>query len=548
MDEPTRPAPPKHRAGPSACAPEWCVTLAFHPAPERIGHQFRQPLTREPWMLGRREPGFADPFSPQSFSSDTAGIAACGLEDQRISRAAFSLEPGSGGWVLRRPAGSSALRADGRDLGAETFLSDERLRRGVVLTLARCVVLHLQQRVAHAPEVANARPVPGMLGVSTAARRACREIHRAAMSGGDVLLLGPTGVGKDLAARAIHRGSERASAPWVAVNMAALPQELAAASLFGVRRGAYTGADRSRPGYFQQAAGGTLFLDEIGDTPPALQAQLLRALQDRELQVVGGRVETVDVRVIAATEQDPDAADSSFRSALRYRLAAHEIHLAPLAARREDIGLIAAAVCREAAQQLQRSWLPRDCAAQRLARWCAGFEALLLRDWPGNVRELRNGVAAMLRDDGELALPAPATAVCEEATEVAGTGAQKTIDDTRCPPGSRALASISTLSDREFLTAWQASDYEVARMARDFGVSRQSVYRRVQKLEQCRLATDVPLEELLGALQRCRGDLAATARGLAVSCAGLKQRLRNSALESQLRDLRSSRGVSRQTD
>lgn len=548
MDEPTRPAPPKYRADPFACAPEWCVTLAFHSAPERIGQQFRQPLTREPWTLGRREPGFADPFFPQSFSSDNAGNPASGLEDQRISRAAFSLEPATGGWVLRRPAGSSPLRADGRDLGAESFLSDERLRRGVVLTLARCVVLHLQHCFAQPPEVANARPVPGMLGVGAAARRACRDIHRAAMSSGDVLLLGPTGVGKDLAARAIHRGSERASGPWIAVNMAALAQELAAASLFGVRRGAYTGADRNRAGYFQQAAGGTLFLDEIGDTPPALQAQLLRALQDRELQVVGGRVETVDVRVIAATEQDPDAADSSFRSALRYRLAAHEIHLAPLAARREDIGLIAAGFCREASQQLQRPWLPGDWGPQRLARWCAGFEALLLRDWPGNVRELRNGVEAMLRDDGELAFPAPATAVCEEATAGSGTGAQTAANGTRCAPENRALASVSTLSDPEFLAAWQASDYEVARMARDFGVSRQSVYRRVQKLEQCRLATDVPLEELLGALQRCRGDLAATARRLAVSCAGLKQRLRNSALEAQLRDLRSSRGVSRQAD
>ena len=381
------------------------------------------------------------------------------------------------------------------------------------------------------------------VGESGAFLDAVELASRAAELDRPVLVIGERGTGKELIAERLHRLSQRWEGPLITLNCAALPETLIEAELFGHEAGAFTGATRARAGAFEEADGGTLFLDELATLSAAAQERLLRAVEYGEVTRIGSNKPLqVDARIVAATNENlPGLVESNrFRADLLDRLSFEVVTLPPLRVRESDILILADYFGRRMGVELDWPAWPGfgdDAVA-----------ALMAHDWPGNVRELRNGVAAMLRDDGELALPAPATAVCEEATEVAGTGAQKTIDDTRCPPGSRALASISTLSDREFLTAWQASDYEVARMARDFGVSRQSVYRRVQKLEQCRLATDVPLEELLGALQRCRGDLAATARGLAVSCAGLKQRLRNSALESQLRDLRSSRGVSRQTD
>ncbi|MBI3330394.1 MAG: sigma-54-dependent Fis family transcriptional regulator, partial [Nitrospinae bacterium] len=193
-----------------------------------------------------------------------------------------------------------------------------------------------------------------------------------------------SGTGKELVARAIHQHSFRAEGPWVALNCAAIPEPLLESELFGYEKGAFTGASEPKPGRFGEASGGTLFLDEIGELPLAVQAKLLRALQEREIRRLGGREPIpVDVRIIAATNKTLEAAivRGEFREDLYYRLNVIHLHLPPLRARQEDIPLLA------------QYFLTRY--SRELGRPVGGFapetlDRLLAHSWPGNVRELEN--------------------------------------------------------------------------------------------------------------------------------------------------------------
>jgi transcriptional regulator with PAS, ATPase and Fis domain len=224
-----------------------------------------------------------------------------------------------------------------------------------------------------------------------------RLMESAAASPIAVLIEGETGTGKELVARGIHRASARADAPFVAVNCAAFPEQLLESQLFGHRRGAFTGALHDQRGFFEAAAGGTIFLDEVGDMAAAMQAKLLRVLQEGEVVPVGDtRPRKVDVRVISATNRDLKAAMQahSFREDLYYRLAAFPIRLPPLRQRREDIPLLADHLLAAAAAR-HRKKIPG------LGR--AALADLIGRDWPGNIRELQNEIerAVALARDGE---------------------------------------------------------------------------------------------------------------------------------------------------
>ena len=226
-----------------------------------------------------------------------------------------------------------------------------------------------------------------LLGVSPAMDHLRREIDTVGRSDLAVLILGETGVGKELAARAIHAASARRDAPLIHVNCAALPESLVESELFGHLRGAFTGATANRPGKFEIADGGTLFLDEIGELPLAVQPKLLRALQEGEVQRIGAdRTERVNVRVVAATNRDlaGEVAQGRFRADLYHRLDVYPIHIPPLRERRQDIAILAGLfVDRYRAQLgLGRVLLTRDAVA-----------ALEAGDWPGNVRELDHVLA-----------------------------------------------------------------------------------------------------------------------------------------------------------
>ncbi|MCA1779586.1 MAG: sigma-54 dependent transcriptional regulator [Xanthomonadaceae bacterium] len=226
----------------------------------------------------------------------------------------------------------------------------------------------------------------GMIGRSKAMRELFDVLVRVARADGPVLISGPSGVGKEGVARALHQESRRSEKPFLIVNCAAVPSDLLESEFFGHVAGAFTGADRARPGLFREADNGTLFLDEVSEMPLKLQARLLRALQDGHIRPVGTEREIqVDVRVIAASNQDlcRCVAEGSFRKDLFYRLETFHLEVPPLSQRGDDIGLLAQ-------HFLLKFAAANDCSSRRLDP--AALECLESHDWPGNVRELSNAM------------------------------------------------------------------------------------------------------------------------------------------------------------
>jgi two-component system response regulator HydG len=225
---------------------------------------------------------------------------------------------------------------------------------------------------------------PGVIGVSPRMQELFNLLELVAPSEATVLLLGPTGTGKELVAQAIHLNSPRRAGPFIVVNCAALPETLLESELFGHERGAFTGATQRKEGRFLLAHGGTLFLDEIGELSPATQAKILRVLQNREFEPLGStRTLKVEVRIIAATNRDLDSAvrEGRFRDDLFYRLNVFPITLPPLRERLEDLPLLADHFlkrCREKHHRQVKSLAPEV------------LQAFRLYPWPGNIRELEN--------------------------------------------------------------------------------------------------------------------------------------------------------------
>jgi len=250
-------------------------------------------------------------------------------------------------------------------------------------------VRQLARRVKPTREVAAEKKEPLntdtiIIGRSPAMQNLFRTLGRVAASDLTVMITGESGSGKELVAQELHQRSQRKNEPFVPINTAAIPAELLEAELFGHEKGAFTGADKARPGRFEQANGGTLFLDEIGDMPAALQAKLLRVLETGSVQRVGSNKDiSVDVRLLAATHQDLQnkIRKGEFREDLYYRLNVIPVHIPPLRERRDDIPELATFLLKQAAEELDMNVpILLDDALELLKRY----------DWYGNVRELKN--------------------------------------------------------------------------------------------------------------------------------------------------------------
>jgi transcriptional regulator with GAF, ATPase, and Fis domain len=320
------------------------------------------------------------------------------------------------------------------------------------------------------------------------------EATRVARTETTVLLTGESGTGKELVARLIHRESARARGPLAAISCAALPEPLLESELFGAERGAYTGAVQSRAGRLEQAAGGTLFLDEVGEMSPAVQAKLLRVLQEREFQRLGGsRTLRADVRVICATNRDLRqlVAQGLFREDLFYRVNVFEVKLPPLRERADDILRLTAMFLEDAARQLGRpvSGLSADARP-----------ALLGYHWPGNVRELRNVIerAAILADGGlvtraQLNLPEvlvslgmatlvqPTPHSFGHSTESVRSGLSDQAPATLAGPAPAAVRDLATLEREAIEHALVACRYNKAAVARRLGLTRTQLYVRLRR-------------------------------------------------------------------
>jgi two-component system nitrogen regulation response regulator GlnG len=324
-------------------------------------------------------------------------------------------------------------------------------------------------------------------------------------------------VGKELVAQAIHATSARKDKSYVSVNVAAIPKDMAAASLFGHLRGAFTGALGSGTGHFGAADGGSLFLDEIGDAPPEIQAALLRALESGEIQPVGaGAPHRIDVRLMAATDADlEDAAEAGrFRLPLLMRLAGFEVQVPPLRRRRDEIARLLVHFVTDELRRLDRvghlerrsgseSWLPPWIVARAVRH-----------DWPGNVRELRNFaryLAVTYADEQRVARD-------EHIERTLGSA-----DHGRTAPAPRRF--LSDIGDEQLVLALEQNDFEPGRAARALGLSRTSLYALLNGRDLVRKAADLDADEVHRALDRAGGVLSTAARALRVSERGLRLRL-----------------------
>jgi transcriptional regulator with GAF, ATPase, and Fis domain len=348
---------------------------------------------------------------------------------------------------------------------AHQRLAEEEQRSAEARTRAE----RLEARVRRLTEELEQQGRHRVLGKSAAWRDVLGQAAKVAGTEATVLLYGESGTGKEVLARLIHRASPRAEGPFVALNCAALPEQLLESELFGHEKGAFTGAVSAHAGRIEQAAGGVLFLDEVGEMSPAVQAKLLRVLQEREYQRVGSvRAQKADIRVLAATNRDLQAAiaQGTFRDDLYYRLAVFDIALPPLRERAEDIPELLDEFLRDIGRSIGRP--PAGITAE--AR-----DKLIAYRWPGNVRELRNVVerAVILCEGG---------AITSEHLPVA-VGAPRQQDAPADVPKLRGIATLDAAEREMIVQALERAGNNKSKAARFLGLTRAQLRSRIEKYD-----------------------------------------------------------------
>ncbi|HEX7313370.1 MAG TPA: sigma 54-interacting transcriptional regulator [Pyrinomonadaceae bacterium] len=374
----------------------------------------------------------------------------------------------------------------GRALGAvyltaadpSTHFNEEHLQLVTVICRIAAVALNNARHVEQLEsenDLLRAESVVehGMVGESAAVKKVYQFIARVAPADATVLVRGESGTGKELAARALHQNSERRERAFVAINCAALTETLLESELFGHERGAFTGALVQKKGKLEVADGGTLFLDEVGEMPPAIQAKLLRVLQEREFERVGGtRTIRVDVRVVAATNRDLEAAvkTGEFRPDLYYRLNVVSFEMPPLRDRREDIPLLASYFVSKYAAKFKR----RVTGLSEEARAC-----LTSYDWPGNVRELENAVErAVVLGSTDRVLPED----LPETVLDAAPDEPSSPDADTVPPATRYHDALRDAKRQLILRALEQSNGNFTEAARALGVHPNYLHRLIRNL------------------------------------------------------------------
>ena len=358
----------------------------------------------------------------------------------------------------------AAMKAGASDYLPKPFDPDE-----LTLTVKRSVEVR-SLRLQNARLRTEASIGRSMVAESPPMRRLLDLIVRVGQKDVTVLLSGESGVGKDVCAFALHAHSRRADRPFIRFNAAAIPSELAESELFGHAKGAFTGAQAARQGFFQQADKGTLFIDEIGDLPLGMQAKILRVLQSGEVQQVGGRTETVDVRLITATNRDlaAEAKAGRFREDLFYRLNVVPMRVPPLRERPEDIEPLVATFVRAYSERYGMGTVEVEPAL---------LDALKSHAWPGNVRELENTVARLLAiaPDERLSLALWRT-LAEPHSVVAGSPA---VGD---PGPSHPLRARVEAFERSIIAEqFDSAGKNQSETARRLGVSRPALIEKLHK-------------------------------------------------------------------
>ncbi len=506
-DETVDPAKPTGRD--AGAAPEVAFAeIVFHPDLRMVG---ARALIAEagstndaPVVIGRDRPAF--------FRDD--GESAGSLADPCVSRRQLDVRWRAGGrrfGVQRALAARreiAVLSSDGRDhVGGLEDLGPDTL-----VAIGDRVLLRLDRGPLPGPTL-------GLLGGSHAMHELRRRVEALAARSDSVLVLGESGTGKELVARALHELGPGRSAPFMPVNCASLPETLVEAELFGVEKGAFSGATERRDGLFRAAGRGTIFLDEIGELSLSAQAKLLRALQERRIRPVGGTEElTFAARVVMATHRNLERAveEGRFRADLYARIEAPLLVIPPVRERRADVGrLFVSFLAAQLADGPHGTPTPfRAAKIDPPVVPLAFFRALLGHPWPRNVREIQK-VAS------RVALALRSGAPIDRSLLLAQTGSNEpAVDSSREPP----LARRSAPSAEELVELLDRHDFVQNRLAKALGISRTTLDRWMRE-SGVRRPSDLSREELATALERSDGDLPSAARSLGISQRGLRLRI-----------------------
>lgn len=492
--------------------PQPCLSIVYHPNIQLIG--FKAPLPQlllgEAVEVSRTNPLFFHPAMKTAYQDGNP------LDDIYLSRQGIKIELAPDNTVLIEGQDKHKLRVEGRIQNTHEF-DFTALDDGIVIEIAQRIVLLLHREKPLPPT----SELHGFLGFSFHTQCARRSIEQVADLNLPVLIRGESGTGKELVAHAIHLASSRANGPYVAVNIAAIPESLAASSVFGAVKGAFTGASQNQKGLFQQADNGTLFMDEIGDVPDAIQMALLRVLENSEIQPVGSALtQKINVRIISATDAPLESKIStgSFRNPLFQRLAGYEIHLQPLRHRRADIGpILSSMLCKIFAMSDEEGKYAR--AHTLVPTWVEIFSRFCRHHWPGNVRQLQNFATQLCvynSKSNDLYLP-------ENLNDILpGYSQSKTLGRAQV---KTPVKKPKDISGDEVENALARHKWDIKAAADYLNISRGSLYILIDRHPTLKRARDLSEADFIASYQKHHGDLEALAEALKISIHVAKRRL-----------------------
>lgn len=489
------------------------VTIAWHPDPLRIGEQFIGTTTEGSIEVSRFTPSFRH-MHGEALPLGHGGVSRDPL---RIARDADD------GITIFPSASRMVVELNGLEIQQAVYLKKEQIEAGAILCLGRAVFLCIHWMRC----LPKDNPVKGFVGVGSAAIHTRDLIRLAACNESTVLLLGETGTGKEVAAQAIHSLSKRNQEKMVSVNMAALNESLAAADLFGATKGAYTGAQNARSGFFGEAQNSSLFLDEIGNTPASVQPMLLRVLENGDYRPLGA---TRDIRstarLIAATDQD--LYSGAFNHALVRRLESFIIRIPPLRAHREDIGLLLIHLLKQSEiAGISPSQLPAYLISDIL-----NFE------WPGNVRQLKHifqralitlqmGERVNLGDmvEQKKITVTDSAEIRRTVNSLPNLGDDATLMSIP-EPAPIERKKLRELSEQDVIDAMEKHGWTIQYAADYLGISRPSMYKLIEANTQIRRVEQIPAEEIRAQLDAVNKDVERCASLLKTPSEALRRQLK----------------------
>ncbi|MDO8343290.1 MAG: sigma 54-interacting transcriptional regulator [Cellvibrio sp.] len=488
--------------------PLLCLTILWHPELERIGDQTI--ITGQNLAISRYHPLFSKPEQP--------GLA---LGHGGISRSPLELSVDlQGGVTIAVQAGRMLVELDGKEIQGNHYLQPDQISNGTILGLGRAVLLCLHWLTA----LPKNNAIDGLIGVGSSTQKVRDLIRQVAATDTTVLLLGETGTGKEVVAQSIHSLSLRKHKPLVSVNMAALNDDLAAADLFGAAKGAYTGAQTARNGFFQEAEEATLFLDEIGNAPASVQPMLLRVLETGDYRPLGATKDlTTTARIIAATDQD--LYGGGFNPALLRRLESFVINLPPLRNRREDLGVLI--------MHLMQSPSLNNIANKNLS--FSLLTQFALYDWPGNIRQLRHFLKRVLLGMANNETPAFSSLIDSPPQRITYSAEPTNACSPPTPSSTekQTRKKLNELTEEDVINALEDNEWNIQSAAQALGISRPSMYKLMEVNSQIRRVGKISAEEIQQARRAANNDIEVCASLLKTPAEALRRHLRGLDLNTK---------------